>query len=42
MEYGREFGMLYPMAADFLNAWGIRCEVTGLGPIQFEAPPPPN
>jgi hypothetical protein len=40
MEYGREFGMLYPMAAEFLNTWGIKCEVEGLGPIQFEALPP--
>lgn len=40
MEYGREFGMLYPLAAEFLNAWGIKCEVVGLPPIQFEAPLP--
>jgi len=40
MEYGREYGMLYPQAADFLNSWGIKCSVEGLGPIQFEAPPP--
>jgi hypothetical protein len=38
---GREYGDLYPMAADFLNTWGIKCKVEGLGPIQFEAPPPP-
>jgi hypothetical protein len=38
--YGREFGMLYPRAAEFLNKWGIKCEVVGLGPILIEAPPP--
>lgn len=40
MEYGREFGMLYPRAAEFLNTWGIKCEVVGLPEIQFEAPAP--
>jgi hypothetical protein len=39
MEYGREFGMMYPLAEEFLNKWGIKCKVEGLGPVQFEAPP---
>lgn len=39
-EYGRPYGMLYPTASDFLNTWGIKCEVVGLPPIQFEAPHP--
>ena len=35
-EYGRPYGMLYPMAEEFLNTWGIKCAVAGLPPIQFE------
>lgn len=38
--YGRPYGMLYPRAAEFLNTWGIKCEVVGLPEIQFEAPAP--
>jgi hypothetical protein len=31
--------MMYPLAEEFLNKWGIKCKVEGLGPVQFEAPP---
>lgn len=40
--YGREYGMLFPLAAEFLNKWGINCEVDGLPPVTPEALPLPN
>lgn len=40
--YGREYGMMYPDAAEFLNKWGIECEVENLPPIIHEALPLPD
>lgn len=42
LEYGRAYGMMYPDAAEFLNASGIRCTVNNLPPVIHEALPLPE
>lgn len=39
---GRQYGMLYPDAAEFLAKWGIKCDVANLPPIIPEAMPLPT
>jgi hypothetical protein len=34
---GRRYGMLYPDAAEFLQNWGISCDIENLQPIIHEA-----
>lgn len=40
--YGREYGMMYPDAAEFLNSWGIKCDVRNLPPVISEQMPLPD
>lgn len=42
MVWGREYGMLFPLAAEFLGTWGIKCKVENLPPVTPEAPPLPK
>lgn len=37
--WGREYGMLFPLAEEFLRKWGIPCRVENLPDATPEAPP---
>lgn len=39
---GRPYGMMYPDAAEFLNASGVKCVIKNLPPVIHEALPLPE